>query len=58
MLFVLVFPAINWRFSAVFPVVLGFVRNSDAGGVRRVAARTESRLHLLVNTKGERVLYA
>lgn len=31
------FLAINWQFSAVFPVVLGFVGNFNAGGVRRVA---------------------
>lgn len=44
------FLAINWQFSAVFPVVLGFVGNFNAGGVRRVADPIGSRLHLLVNT--------
>lgn len=41
------FLAINWQFSAVSPVVLGFLGNFNAGGVRRVADAIESRLHLL-----------
>lgn len=41
------FLAINWQCSAVFPVVLGLVGNFNDGGVRRVADRIASRLHLL-----------
>lgn len=44
------FPAINWQFSAFFPV-LGFVGNFNAGGVRRVADRIPTpSARLLVNT--------